>query len=43
MDEEPNVFVYPTTFVGGSQVPVFFRTFQAQSTDTTYDQSTTYW
>lgn len=64
VDEEPNVFVYPTTFVGGSQVPVFnfavarvryrglsvdatdvrvfFRTFQAQSTDTTYDQSTTY-
>lgn len=64
MDEEPNVFVYPTTFVGGSPVPVFnfaiarvryrglsvdatdvrvfFRTFQAQSTDTTYDQSTTY-
>jgi kumamolisin len=64
VDEEPNVFVYPTTFVGGTQVPVFnfaiarvryrglsvdaadvrvfFRTFQAQSTNTTYDQSTTY-
>jgi kumamolisin len=64
VDEEPNVFVYPTTFVGGTQVPVFnfalarvryrglnvdatdvrvfFRTFQAQSTDTSYDLATTY-
>lgn len=64
VDEEPNIFVYPTTFVGGAQVPVFnfavarvryralsvnatdvkvfFRTFQAQTTATSYDQSTTY-
>jgi hypothetical protein len=64
VDEEPNVFVFPTTFVGGNQVNVdnfalarvryrglnvdatnvrvFFRLFQAQSTDTSYDQSTTY-
>jgi len=64
VDEEPNIFVYPTTFVGGNQVPVFnfaiarvryrglnvdatnvrvfFRAFQAQSTNTSYDQSTTY-
>jgi kumamolisin len=64
VDEEPNIFVYPTTFVGGIQVPVFnfaiarvryrnlttdaidvrvfFRMFQAQSTNTSYDQSSTY-
>ena len=64
VDEEPNVFVFPTTYVGGAQIPVFnfalarvryrglsldatdvrvfFRTFQAQSTDTSYDQATTY-
>ena len=64
VDEEPNVFVFPTTYVGGAQVPVFnfalarvryrglnldatdvrvfFRTFQAQSTDTSYDLATTY-
>lgn len=64
VDEEPNVFVYPTTFVGGIQVPVFnfaiarvryrnltadatnvrvfFRMFQAQSTNTSYDPSSTY-
>jgi kumamolisin len=63
-DEEPDVFVYPTTLVGGepvnvynfaiarvryrgltapaTDVRVFFRTFQAQTTNTTYDQATTY-
>jgi hypothetical protein len=64
VDEEPNVFVFPQTYVGVSQfnvfnfaiarvryrglnvdasnVRVFFRAFQAQTTDTTYNQSTTY-
>ena len=64
VDEEPNIFVYPTTYVGGTQVKVynfaiarvryrdlindatnvrvFFRAFQAQSTTSNYDQSTTF-
>ena len=63
-DEEPDVFVYPTTLVAdqpvnvynfaiarvryrgltgtANDVRVFFRTFQAQTTNTTYDQATTY-